>query len=49
MGAKGTNGSAGLGVGGGLATFGTASIDNTMITGNSASTSDNDVDGIVSM
>ena len=33
------------GVGGGIATFGTAIVDNTTITGNQASTNDNDVDG----
>ena len=39
----------GVGVGGGIATFGTALIDNTTITGNTASTNDNDVDGTISM
>jgi hypothetical protein len=34
-----------VGIGGGIATFGTANIDDTMITGNQASTNDPDVDG----
>ena len=34
-----------VGVGGGIATFGTANVDNTTISGNHASTNDNDVDG----
>ena len=33
------------GVGGGIAILGTATIDDTTITGNTASTTDNDVDG----
>ena len=37
-----------VGIGGGLTTFGTAVIDNTTITGNHASTNDNDVDGTFS-
>ncbi|MFI5458261.1 MAG: hypothetical protein ACHRXM_22755, partial [Isosphaerales bacterium] len=49
VGAKGTDGSAGVGVGGGLATFGAATIDNTTIAGNTASTNDNDVDGTFSV
>ena len=36
-----------VGVGGGIATFGTANVDNTTITGNHASTNDNDVDGTI--
>ena len=36
-----------VGVGGGIATFGNTTIDNTMITGNTASTNDNDVDGTI--
>ncbi len=36
-----------VGVGGGVATFGTANADNTSITGNHASTNDNDVDGTI--
>ena len=36
-----------VGIGGGIATFGTANIDNTTITGNHASTNDNDVDGTI--
>jgi hypothetical protein len=46
-GAPGTPGTAGTGVGGGLDLLpgGTATIDNTTVTGNHASTSDNDVHG----
>ena len=36
-----------VGIGGGVATFGTAHADNTTITGNDASTNDNDVDGTI--
>jgi len=36
-----------VGVGGGIANFGTVHIDNTIITGNHASTNDNDVDGTI--
>ena len=36
-----------VGIGGGVATFGTAHADNTTITGNLASTNDNDVDGTI--
>ena len=36
-----------VGIGGGIANFGTANIDNTTITGNHASTNDNDVDGTI--
>jgi hypothetical protein len=46
----GAPGAAGFnGVGGGIATFGTAIIDNTIITDNTASTNDNDVDGTLTM
>jgi hypothetical protein len=38
-----------VGIGGGVATFGTTIADNTTITGNHASTSDNDVEGIITM
>ena len=37
-----------VGIGGGIATWGTAKIDNTAITGNFASTNDNDIDGTFS-
>ncbi len=36
-----------VGVGGGIATFGTTHIDNTLITGNHASTNDPNVDGTI--
>ena len=36
-----------VGVGGGIATFGNTTIDNTSITGNHADTNDNDVDGTI--
>jgi hypothetical protein len=44
-GTAGVAGSAGSGDGGGIAILGTATIDDPSITGNTASTSDNDVDG----
>jgi hypothetical protein len=49
VGVPGLDGFAGVGVGGGLATLGAATIDNTTIAGNSASTNDNDVDGTFSV
>ena len=36
-----------VGIGGGIATFGTAHVDNTTITGNHASTNDDNVDGMI--
>jgi hypothetical protein len=51
-GQPGGNGFAGSGLGGGIAiftVFGTATIDDTTITGNTASSGDNDVDGTFSM
>jgi hypothetical protein len=36
-----------VGIGGGIATFGTADIDNTLITGNNASTNDPNVEGTI--
>ncbi len=47
-GSAGVAGSAGSGVGGGIAILGTATIDDPSITGNTASTSGNDVDGLFS-
>ena len=49
-GASGTSAVSGVGVGGGLDLFpaGTVTIDNTNITGNTASTADNDVSGTFS-
>ncbi len=47
-GTAGTAASAGVGVGGGIVIVGTATIDNTTITGNTATTNDNDVDGTFS-
>jgi hypothetical protein len=53
-GATATNGtagpaaSAGVGVGGGIVNVGTATIDNTTISGNTATTNDNDIDGTFS-
>ena len=47
---KGQNGTVDtftVGVGGGIATFGNTTIDNVTITGNTASTNDNDVDGTI--
>ena len=49
LGVPGLDGFAGVGVGDGLATLGAATIDNTTIAGNSASTNDNDVDGMFSV
>jgi hypothetical protein len=49
VGVPGLDGFAGVGVGGGLATLGAATIDNTTIAGNTASTNDNDVDGTFSV
>ncbi len=46
-GQPGATGLFGVGIGGGVATFGTAKADNTTITGNHASTNDNDVDGTI--
>jgi hypothetical protein len=48
-GTVGTKGSNGVGVGGGIAIIGTATIDDTNITGNHASNNDDDVDGTFSM
>ncbi len=50
-GAAGVAGVAGVGIGGGLDLLpgGTVTIDNTNITGNTASTSDNDVSGTFSV
>jgi hypothetical protein len=47
-GTAGVAGTAGSGAGGGIAILGTATIDNATITGNTASTSDPDVDGTFS-
>jgi hypothetical protein len=44
-GQPGANNPFSVGVGGGLANFGTAHVDNTIITGNHASTNDPNVDG----
>ncbi len=44
-GQAGVTGLSSVGVGGGLANFGTANVDNTTIKGNHASTNDNDLDG----
>jgi hypothetical protein len=45
VGLTGGDGEAGIGIGGGIAIVGTATIDNTMIFGNTATTSENDVNG----
>jgi hypothetical protein len=42
------DGFAGVGVGGGIAIIGTATTDNTTITGNTPSTNDDSVDGTFS-
>jgi hypothetical protein len=49
VGDPGADGFDGVGLGGGIVTTGTATIDNTTITGNHASTNDDDVDGTISM
>jgi hypothetical protein len=49
VGLPGVDGSAGFGQGGGIATKGTATIDNTTITGNTASNDDNDVNGMLAI
>ena len=46
-GQNGTGDTFTVGVGGGIATFGNTTIDNTSITGNTPSTNDNDVDGTI--
>ncbi len=46
-GQNGTADTSTVGVGGGIATFGNTTIDNVSITGNTASTNDNDIDGTI--
>jgi hypothetical protein len=46
-GLDGTAGMTGVAAGGGIATFGNTTIDNTNISGNTASTSNNDVLGTI--